>query len=151
MPFTLADIANPARRRVAIRTIVRAVDLGRLRHEVEDAGGEPGMTTRELRPYVAALAIDLDELVDFEALALLPGTQIDDIMGAIFEALDGPVFEIALARRYRKAIRKGIEAAPGESALPERGSRPRPARLHHVGMTPDTPSPIVPFADEDAP
>ena len=151
MPFTLADIANPARRRVAIRTIVRAVDLGRLRHEVEDAGGEPGMTTRELRPYVAALAIDLDELVDFGALALLPGTQIDDIMGAIFEALDGPVFEIALARRYRKAIRKGVEAAPGGSALPERGSRPCPAPLAHAGPEPvERPARIVLF-DEDAP
>ena len=118
------------------------------------SGAEPDDRFADLLGYAISIADELDDLFRPGSIASATAPIADDVIAAILEVADGPAFAYLIAARYRRAVRKGVEAAPREpgATLPRRGSRPRPAPLAHAGPEPvERPARIVPFAEDGDP
>ena len=148
----IAALLALAREAAPLRELVRRLPLPIVRRAMEDLGATPGDRFADLLGYALSIGDELDDLFRPGAIAGATPTLADDVVASILEAADGPAFAYLVAARYRRAVKKGIEAAPRASALPERGAHPRPARIAHPGpVTPAHPvERIVLFDDPDA-
>ena len=147
----LAAILAIAREAAPLRELVRRLPLPIVRRAMEDLGAEPDDRFADLLGYAISIADELDDLFRPGSIASATAPIADDVIAAILEVADGPAFAYLIAARYRRAVRKGVEAAPREAGatLPRRGSRPRPAPLAHGGPEPTDRPVRIKLFDED--
>jgi hypothetical protein len=114
-------------------------------------GQSPTTGSQTCSGYAISIADELDDLFRPGSIASATAPIADDVIAAILEVADGPAFAYLIAARYRRAVRKGVEAAPREpgATLPRRGSRPRPAPLAHAGPEPTERPVRIKLFDED--